>query len=129
MATASPTSVGEGRATTGTSSMLRGRNGHVHVLAVTIHEHDDRLVLGPLVQSSPEVLDRTDRLLVDLDDHVAGADTGLRGTAALDDVPHQHALLRLEPELPGHWRRERLHRESELALARGLGRLGGRLVL
>src|SRR5262249_61926355 len=64
-----------------------------------------------------------------LDDHVTGADAGLGGTAALDDVSHQHARFRLEPELAGHRRRERLHREPELALAVRLGRLGGRLVL
>src|SRR5580765_6154421 len=109
---------------------LRGRNGHIHRLAVAIHEHHDRRVLGLLVEPRLEVLDRTDRPAVDLDDHVTGADAGFGRAAALDHVTDQHALFDLEPELARYRRRHRLHRAAELALAVGLrGGLGVRLVL
>src|SRR5206468_1982805 len=108
---------------------LGGGNRHVHRAALAIHEHQHRCAFGVFVHSRLEVVYRANRLTIDLDDHVTGADAGLAGAAPLNDVTHQHALVHLEAELAGDRRGERLNRKTQLALALDPGDLGRRFVL
>src|SRR5262245_14162830 len=112
-----------------TAIRLGGRDRDVPRVALAIHEHHHRLTLGLLVHAGPELFDGADRLAIDLDDHVPGADPSLVGAPALGNVADEHTLLGLETELTRDWRREGLNREAQLALALCLGDLRRPLLL